>query len=344
MARESKRRRDEKRFGKPERLADVVYQCKWGLAPWFKGTIDDISEKNKETFRKIIGLIKGQTSRSVIVSAHNISDYYYKFAPTVYREFLNDFPNPVPPYDSMFMEVGPHPDLEMDTPSIGWALATYAGEEFEELRDRGYFLDSPNREAMESGVASKIVVAHGFSYKAIGVCCLLCRFSYLLDGSGRMLVIPQLDLYGISENDEGFHDVSSICSNLFAVPLMALSFMNCKNVVMQSVEPDAGINKERKKAGLDPFLRYHTINIEPMKAVLRTEGGIEANGLKKALHIVRGHFATYSPEKPLFGHFSGTVWKPSHVKGSAKEGVVVSDYAVHSPRKPDSNASDHSAS
>lgn len=71
-----------------------------------------------------------------------------------------------------------------------------------------------------------------------------------------------------------------------------------------------------------------------MKAVLRTEGGIEQNGLKKALHICRGHFATYTDEKPLFGHFTGTVWKPSHVRGNVTEGIVSKDYRVHAP-KPD---------
>lgn len=113
--------------------------------------------------------------------------------------------------------------------------------------------------------------------------------------------------------------------------LLALSFMNCKNVTMPVVEPDARINRERQRHGLNPFLRYHAINIEPMKQVLRTEGVVVEHGLKRALHICRGHFATYSADKPLFGHFSGTVWQPAHVRGHAKQGVVFSDYSLNSP-------------
>ncbi len=68
-----------------------------------------------------------------------------------------------------------------------------------------------------------------------------------------------------------------------------------------------------------------------MKEVLRREGGSETNGLKKALHICRGHFATYSPEHPLFGKFTGTFWKPAHVRGSQEHGIVVKDYVIKVP-------------
>lgn len=113
----------------------------------------------------------------------------------------------------------------------------------------------------------------------------------------------------------------------------ALSFMNCKNVTIDAQEPDRQINRERRKAGLKPFVRFHTINIEPMRSVLKSEGGIEENGLKRALHICRGHFATYSDR--MFGReleTPVTVWRPAHVRGSAKEGLVISDYRVSGPK------------
>jgi hypothetical protein len=124
-------------------------------------------------------------------------------------------------------------------------------------------------------------------------------------------------------------------SRIFAGPVtLAWSFMSCKSVAVQVVNPDLQRNRERRKAGLKPFLRYHTINIEPMKTILRTEGNIETVGLKRALHICRGHFSTYSEERPLFGKVAGTFWIPAHVRGSAKQGVVVSDYNVNAPKGP----------
>jgi hypothetical protein len=80
----------------------------------------------------------------------------------------------------------------------------------------------------------------------------------------------------------------------------------------------------RQKA---PEIRYHVLDINPMKEVLRTEGNIDANGLKKALHICRGHFAHY--ENGLFGRGEAcTVWKPSHVRGSVEHGIVDKDYRI----------------
>lgn len=77
-------------------------------------------------------------------------------------------------------------------------------------------------------------------------------------------------------------------------------------------------------------LRFNTINIEPMRSVLRREGRSEESGLRRALHICRGHFATYTEDKPRFGRPGehGSFWIPQHVRGSVERGVVVSDYNV----------------
>lgn len=117
-----------------------------------------------------------------------------------------------------------------------------------------------------------------------------------------------------------------------AVIATAIGFMHCKNVKREPVELPAkqarAFERRHKRA---PF-RFHTLQIDPMKEVLETEGGVSHNGLKKALHICRGHFATYTPEKPLFGKVTGTFWKPAHVRGSAKAGIVGKAYAVNAPR------------
>lgn len=113
--------------------------------------------------------------------------------------------------------------------------------------------------------------------------------------------------------------------------LMALSFMNCKNVSKTDATVTEGPPEKWLRRQKLPKLRYHVLDITPMKDVLHREGGIETNGIKKALHICRGHFATYTEDKPLFGNFVGTVWKPSHVRGDIKHGAVVKDYSVTPP-------------
>jgi len=113
--------------------------------------------------------------------------------------------------------------------------------------------------------------------------------------------------------------------------LLAISFMHCKNVARREVTQPAALSKKWNKKHGRPLVRYHVLDIDPMRKVLRDEGGSETTGLKKALHICRGHFATYTDDAPLFGRITGTFWKPQHVRGSASEGIVVKDYNVKAP-------------
>jgi hypothetical protein len=117
---------------------------------------------------------------------------------------------------------------------------------------------------------------------------------------------------------------------------MATSFMHCKNVRMVDNEgrhPSRQARREAERKNLPRPSRFYTLEIEPMKKVLATEGGIQHNGLKKALHICRGHFSTYSEDKPLFGKYAGRFWIPAHVRGSSDVGIVGKDYRVNAPKE-----------
>ena len=54
-------------------------------------------------------------------------------------------------------------------------------------------------------------------------------------------------------------------------------------------------------------------------------------GPKKALHIFRGHFKTYSEDRPLFGKVAGTFWWEGSVRGSLAKGKVDKEYQVSPP-------------
>ena len=112
---------------------------------------------------------------------------------------------------------------------------------------------------------------------------------------------------------------------------LALSFMHCRNVDQEIVDQPPKLAKGWKKKHGHRLVRYRVLDIDPMKQTLESVGGASENGLKKALHICRGHFATYTEDAPLFGNYVGSVWKPQHVRGSARQGVVVKDYRVLSP-------------
>ena len=78
------------------------------------------------------------------------------------------------------------------------------------------------------------------------------------------------------------------------------------------------------------FEKYYTLQIEPMKKILNTEGQAKTLGLKKAFHICRGHFRTYDAN-PLFGKIKGTFWTPAHTKGDLQRGIIKKDYEIKVP-------------
>lgn len=120
-------------------------------------------------------------------------------------------------------------------------------------------------------------------------------------------------------------------SHIFPL-FLGLSLMHCKNVKRVSQEPPRPLQRKSQRTYGHALTKYYTLEIEPMKQVLETQGGAARTGLRGALHICRGHFATYSPVKPLFGKYAGTFWKPQHLRGTKKHGEVVKDYSVNAPK------------
>lgn len=107
---------------------------------------------------------------------------------------------------------------------------------------------------------------------------------------------------------------------------LTLSFCHCKNIHREESDSNRGERWHRRNR--TPVFRFHTLNIGTMREVLRREGRSQEVGIQKAMHICRGHFATYTPESPLFGKYVGDFWRPDHVRGNSKQGVVVKDYNV----------------
>lgn len=129
-------------------------------------------------------------------------------------------------------------------------------------------------------------------------------------------------------SDGGADDYIGVTPAFVYPAMMALGFTHCKNVKMVEHATPPKVAAKRAKSGKPVGVTYKTLVIDGMKETLRTEGGIAQNGLKKALHICRGHFATYTADKPLFGKVVGTVWKPMHTRGSKERGEVKKDYKV----------------
>jgi hypothetical protein len=338
MARANKQKRHERRFGKPYRLADVIAAApfdKWAFPKSFKFADE---EHIGGAYDTLMGIVGGM-SRAKIFDATNVAEYAY----THDRERTVAWENRVikPPFDEIFIEarspgqIG-EPGSETDWPELfpsrfGFYIQHAPKDDFvshwREMIDRTGF--------KTDGGATAIVAIPVMMNKSNGAPCYMgISFWCLLDRRGCPVDQPITSIDKWHAEGGSSDKYKSIVEILVCPIIYALMFLNCGSVKSDPVEPNLVINRERRNAGLKPFLRYRTINIDPMKEVLRTEGNIEADGLRKALHRCRGHFATYTDsimgrklESPI------TVWKPPHVRGTHKQGVVISDYKVNAPAK-----------
>jgi hypothetical protein len=276
----------------------------------------------KEVFRQedTFG-IEQNLNKSTVFNIDNVAEYYFQSKQVEWHMGL-DFPMVITPFENTFFEF--------------------------QMPHMGYFLEG--MKFTDSGIRfGALIVRHdmdeGESPKAILECVLFGSKNHdpffmgglklAVDKYGSWMPLPGQD------NDKGFQyllygedDKSQLILkdgiDQFMRPIfLAISFLHCKNVT--TIEQGAGLNLGKRKRHV-PSVKYHVLNIEPMKKVLKTEGKSDEVGLKQALHICRGHFKDYR-ETGLFGKFHDIYWWDSQVRGRAENGIVLKDYKINQPKQ-----------
>lgn len=273
-----------------------------------------------------------------VISADNVTHYYFEGTEQEDWDWEADFPNVAPPFMYMWMETrcprwsnsATHGRVDLRNqggyPSTWGAFAAGGPSSKPEVEAK---LAAATGEKVEwyLHMMPVIELAKGEIYGPMG--------TYVLAVSKSGAICKRRKEGGLHPGvflGES-HEVRQSAELLLQPFLLALSFMHCKNVSLDLNEPPNKPSRKHERRHGRPLTSYYTLEIEPMKQTLRSEGRSDEVGLQRALHICRGHFATYSPEKPLFGKYSGTFWKPQHIKGSKKSGEIVKDYAIKSPKE-----------
>lgn len=292
------------------RLYDRIMAGQWQFLPQ---TYESGSPEELDTLAA--GLVKSM-HEAARFDIQNVADYYFNGTPQEEWEWSKDFPNMAPPFEKFWVEY-----------TLPRTYRTSHGvEQFNDIP--GYTIQAvgvlviatENDEGWQVSGYS-FLLDEGAVYGPVQIAMIS------VDGQGAVRETPKVALlYRVAENDQEFG------LQAFHPMALAISFMHCKNVMIEGA-PDTRTRQQRRydeRKGTKPT-EFKTLVIEPMKRVLKTEGGIEQHGLKKAMHICRGHFAVYTEEKPLFGRIVGPVWRQAHVRGSAEAGMVGKDYKVTAP-------------
>jgi hypothetical protein len=97
---------------------------------------------------------------------------------------------------------------------------------------------------------------------------------------------------------------------------------NARNVTLESVTPNVHESKQwKRKTGRDLVTFNRIILPNRVRESMATGEG------PGPLELVKGHFKTYTTERPLFGRITGSWWWEPHLRGSAAQGIKLHDYA-----------------
>lgn len=109
--------------------------------------------------------------------------------------------------------------------------------------------------------------------------------------------------------------------------LMAHSFMACKNVEQEGHQPPEKLSRKYRRKKGHGLTKFYTLVIKPTGGGHATERLTLGDGFT-ALHIVRGHFKTYTADRPLLGRHVGTYWWSPTARGKEEHGEIVKQYDV----------------
>lgn len=259
-----------------------------------------------------------------VVQINNVAEYFFsEMAKNKDQFYVNDFPCVKPPFYSFWMEV-----KNNKLRNINQTFRSYKSDIFKDINEWGaYFYPYISRD--KGLILNKYCIELFLKVKKeINI---IRYITYSFDDLGK---IKDISLHGNESFKNNNIQLFETVVSIFLLPFfLALSFMHCKNVTIVDIKPPEKLNKKRQKRNKPPLITYKTLNIEPMKTILKKEGNIKHNGLKKALHICRGHFKDYSQGKGLFGKYQGLYWWDMHTRGDIKEGIVAKDYNVNPPKE-----------
>lgn len=247
-----------------------------------------------------------------VILIDNVADYMYRDSDQEYWDLAVDFPNLAPPFPAFWCEhrmptkihSKERGDSNLDYIQHGRIGVLVHGLTLDEVKGQDIPADTRWILWCELFVdygqqGRSIEGPHGSIFLSI-------------DEHGAIIGQPSMQSF----SDPGMDEIMQGFMSLIHPSLLAIAFLHCKNVTLEKNEvPKPLAKKYRARHGIQPT-RYHTLVIEPLKKILRTEGRSGEVGLAKALHICRGHFRDYREGAGLFGKYHVVVWTPQIVRGS----------------------------
>lgn len=111
---------------------------------------------------------------------------------------------------------------------------------------------------------------------------------------------------------------------MFNPVALAIGLANCRNIDVPAMRTRDETRGKKRLRNKRPSTQYRVIRL-PGAPSNRVDGPVQNAGQLR-LHTVRGHFKTYTEDKPLYGKLTGTWWWNPAVRGNRNNGEIVSTY------------------
>lgn len=303
--------------------------------------------------------IKSVMRETQVFDVSNVAEYFFNGTNQEHWDYYDDFPNVAPSYPMMWFEyrmpeyvlneTGRHKARNMFK-HIGAVSIGYPAEAWKYVsaalspRVNTQLVDIPPDTKWLAvwdlvGQTEKCRLWKADIYMPIMRCYVPIREDGTVAGKTEgfkgMILHPDLLTFLSGEKDvaaipqQVLEDLTSLMYDLYPI-FLAQSFLHTKNTVVDKLDPPVHVsNKHKQKTG-NSLVSYHVLNIMPMREVLRSQGHADKTGLRKALHLCRGHFKNFK-DRGLFGKYKGLFWWEAHIRGSKEHGLALKNYKVGGP-------------
>ena len=324
--------------------------------PWWMNP--DFNQEFRRYRTEVLDVLK----TAQVFHIDNVADYTYS---GIERETweLSEFPNLAPPFPALFMETrsprrkltkveGRYELVPSGLEFVGWGVMVIGADT---SRLEPYAAHSTPRPPTDSGIANIQPARESFQspdgldgrHPKWRLRTLLfvephrgdvfgpaVTWEFEVDAEGAFFRGPRVlgaeTPPGLTES-EYYDFLAGYWGSFFYPALLSISFLHCKNVQVARQTPPRKLSHAFQRRHGRALTQFHTLQITPMRKVLEREGQSQTLGLKKALHICRGHFKTFTLDRKLFGRYAGTYWWDAHVRGAMEHGIALKDYQVNQP-------------
>jgi hypothetical protein len=230
-----------------------------------------------------------------------------------------------PPFDKFFVEFQGVPNKIHNVHACGALVEAHEGHEYiEAFSSRFADALSTPRWMLELTIFLERVKGKPYGPVCTTFIALTEDGTWCRRSNGKPAWITSIVEFD-GHNQTFFENRKAIIDNLAQLTLpilVSISFMHCKNVGLRDCTPPEKLSLAHQKKHGQKLLRYHVLEIEPLRKLLDQYRTGARGDLRHALHICRGHFKTFTEDAPLLGRHTGTYWWAPQVRGAKDVGVV----------------------